>query len=161
MLQYGLSLKTVRLSRKPRLRERTDKDTGNQWWGVSRTRSLKSLSSACYSRLSQSCIQKPVCHSSKPQGRRDLWRGHLPRPVPPCCASTSPCLLPMPASSSPPLGSSQSFSLLSFPEPLAKAVPTYFLLRVPGRGAVGSTGRLLQKSSPCDISGKGLRKGEE
>ena len=78
MLQYGLALKTVRLSRKPRLRERTDKDTGNQWWGVSRTRSLKSLSSACCSRLSQSCIQKPVCHSSKPQGRRDLWRGHLP-----------------------------------------------------------------------------------
>ena len=33
-----------------------------------------------------------VCHSSKPQGRRDLGRGHLPRPVPPSYASVSPFL---------------------------------------------------------------------
>lgn len=104
---------------------------------MSRTRSLKSLSSACCSRFSQSYIQKPVRHSSKPQGKRDLERGRLSRPVPPSYASASPCLFLMPPSSSLPLGSSQSFSLLSFPEPLSKAVPPYFLLRVLGRGPVG------------------------
>ena len=78
-----------------------------------------------------------VCHSSKPQGRRDLGRGRLPRPVPPSYASASPFLFPMPPSSSLPLGSSQFSSLLSFPEPLSKAVPPYFFLRVLGRGAVG------------------------
>ena len=97
-----------------------------------------------------------VCHSSKPQGRRDLGRGHLPRPVPPSYASVSPFLFLSAPGLLPVL-----FSPF-LPRTTKQGCPSLLLTQGAGEGGSGkTTGRLLQKSSPCDTSGKGLQKCEE
>ena len=48
------------------------------------------------------------------------------------------------------------------PRTTKQGCPSLLLTQGAGEGASGkTTGKLLQKSSPCDASGKGLHKGEE